>query len=79
MIRCPWTGCGRFLKQKANRWMKRGLQELKTRATNLLTTARKLPPGFERQRLLVEIGKYRREISALKNSLWDQQKENDHR
>ena len=54
------------------------LQELKTRATNLLTTARKLPPGFERQRLLVEIGKYRREISALKNSLWDQQKENDH-
>ena len=54
------------------------LQELKTRATNLLTTARKLPPGFDRQRLLVEISKYRREISALKNSLWDQQKENDH-
>jgi hypothetical protein len=45
------------------------LQELQDMAAKLLETARKLPPGPERQKALEEIGNYRLQISALQSSL----------
>jgi hypothetical protein len=42
------------------------LQELEEMATELLTTARKLPLGQERHEFLQEIGEIRAQIDALK-------------
>jgi hypothetical protein len=42
------------------------LQELKAMAAKLLETARKLPPGSDRQSILKEIGKLRARITASK-------------
>ena len=44
------------------------LQELEDLADELLVTARALPPGENRQNALELIGKYRLQISALKNA-----------
>jgi len=41
------------------------LQELEEMATELLATARKLPPGPDRHNMLQEIGRFRARITAL--------------
>ncbi len=46
--------------------IKARLQELDEMAANLLATARKLPPGQDRQNALREIGRFRAQITALK-------------
>ncbi len=42
------------------------LQELEEMAAGLLATARKLPPGQDRQEFLQEIAEIRAQIDALK-------------
>jgi hypothetical protein len=44
------------------------LEELEKLATKLLATARKLPPGTDRQDTLEQIGKYRLQITAWKKA-----------
>ena len=43
------------------------LQELQDMSAKLLATARKLPPGPDRQNALEEISNYRLQIAALKD------------
>jgi hypothetical protein len=44
------------------------LQELEDMATKLLATARKLPPGPDRQGILEEIGRFRWQIISLQGA-----------
>jgi hypothetical protein len=44
------------------------LQELEEMAAALLATANQLPPGQDRYNALLEIGRFRAQIAALKNA-----------
>lgn len=43
------------------------LRELQDMAMKLRATARKLPLGLDRQKVIEEIGRFRRQISAMQN------------